>query len=84
MKFKPTHGAVFFAWIYAISPTWLNDFRVNATRFAYSTLESRALHGINFGLPYVYIEGFPGGVPNLNHHRGPQRNRSPHRRREHL
>lgn len=65
LTFKPLNGAVTFAWVYAISPTWLNDFRVNGTRFAYSTLNPSTT-GINFGLPYVYIEGFPNGVPNLN------------------
>lgn len=62
--YYPTNGASTLAWIWTISPTWLNDLRGNVTRWAYNQLSGNS--GINWGIPYVYVQNLPGGVANIN------------------
>ncbi|MEO8725365.1 MAG: TonB-dependent receptor, partial [Acidobacteriaceae bacterium] len=64
LKDKPTNAEAMVAWIYAISPTWLNDFRINGTRFAFNELNKST--GIDFGLPYTDVENLPNGVSRIN------------------
>jgi len=62
--YYPENGASTLAWIWTISPTWLNDLRGNVTRWAYNQLSRNS--GINWGIPYVYVQNLPGGVANIN------------------
>jgi hypothetical protein len=64
LHYYPENGASTIAWIWTISPTWLNDLRGNVTRWAYNQLGSNT--GINWGIPYAYVQNLPGGVPNIN------------------
>lgn len=64
LHYSPLNGATTLAWVWNITPTWLNDLRGNATRWAYNELNKNT--GVNWGLPYVYVQNMPGGVPNIN------------------
>jgi len=63
LTYAPRNGATTLAWIWTVSPTMLNDARVNGTRWAYNTLSGT---GINWGIPSVYIQNMPGPVGNIN------------------
>jgi len=63
LSYTPHNGATMLAWVWTISPTMLNDARVNATRWAYNTLNSTS---INWGIPYVFVQNMPGAVGNIN------------------
>ena len=45
-------------WTRVLSPTMVNEARVNATRFAYNEIESSS--ETNFGIPRIEIENMPG------------------------
>ena len=59
LSYTPRNCATMLAWIWTISPTMLNDVRVNATRWAYNTLNSTS---IDWGIPAVYVQNMPGAV----------------------
>jgi len=63
LHFNPHNTAGMFAWVWAVSPSLLNDFRVNATRWAFSTVSGS---GVNWGIPYAYVQNMPGAVGNIN------------------
>lgn len=52
-----TSGTILYNAI--LSPTTLNEARVNATRFAEDQQQSAADAGVNFGIPRVEVEGLP-------------------------
>lgn len=45
-------------WTHVLSPTMVNEARVNATRFAFNEIESSS--ETNFGIPRIEIENMPG------------------------
>lgn len=53
-RFSP---AGFLSWVATISPTNVNEARVNFTRFAFNELTNNP--GINFGIPRIEIQGLP-------------------------
>jgi hypothetical protein len=54
---EPTNEFATITYTRVISPTMLNEARVNATRFAFNEVESSK--GTNFGLPRIEIENLP-------------------------
>ncbi|MBV8205195.1 MAG: TonB-dependent receptor, partial [Acidobacteria bacterium] len=63
LAYTPNNSASMLAWIWTLSPSMLNDARVNFTRWAYNELSSSS---VNWGIPYVYVQNMPGGVGNIN------------------
>ncbi len=58
VPFKPLNSAETLIWIHTFSPTWLNEARANATRFADNEIND-AGNTVNFGIPYVNIQNYP-------------------------
>ena len=54
---EPTNAFAMITYTRVISPTMLNEARINATRFAFNEIESSK--GTNFGLPRIEIENLP-------------------------
>lgn len=63
LSYSPHNTASMLAWVWAISPSMLNDLRANVTRWAYSTVTGS---GVNWGIPYAYVQNMPGPVGNIN------------------
>lgn len=53
-RFSP---AGFLSWVSTISPTTINEARLNFTRFAFNELTANP--NVNFGIPRIEIEGLP-------------------------
>ena len=61
LPFKPLNTAGTFIYIHTFSPTWLNEFRANGTRFADNGIaDGGGL--VNYGIPFINIQGV--GVSN--------------------
>jgi hypothetical protein len=60
VPFKPLNTAETFIFIHTFSPTLLNEFRANATRFADNEIQDGA-GTVNYGLPYIDVQNIPGG-----------------------
>ena len=58
LPFKPLNSAETLIWIHTFSASWLNEARVNATRFAENGLND-AGNTVNFGLPFVNVQNYP-------------------------
>jgi hypothetical protein len=58
LPFKPLNSAETLIWIHTFSPTWLNEARVNGTRFAENGLKD-AGNTVDFGIPYVNVQSLP-------------------------
>jgi hypothetical protein len=56
--FKPLNSAATAIYIHTFSPTWLNEARVNGTRFAENGLTDAGTV-TNFGIPYVNVQTLP-------------------------
>ncbi len=56
--FKPLNSAATAIYIHTFSPTWLNEARVNGTRFAENGLRD-AGNVTNFGIPFVNVQTLP-------------------------
>ncbi|MEO7028318.1 MAG: carboxypeptidase-like regulatory domain-containing protein [Acidobacteriaceae bacterium] len=61
VPFKPLNTAGTIIYIHTFSPTWLNEFRANGTRFADNAIADGG-GIINFGIPFINIQGV--GVSN--------------------
>jgi hypothetical protein len=61
LPFKPLNSAATVIWIHTFSPNWLNEARVNGTRFAENGLTD-AGNTVNFGFPYVNVQTYPFGL----------------------
>jgi hypothetical protein len=57
VRFKPKNQDLMASWIRPFSSTWLNEFRFNATRWAYNTVQSSST--VDWGIPRVEIEDMP-------------------------
>ena len=58
VPFKPLNIAGTVIYIHTFSPSWLNELRVNGTRFADNGIQDGG--GIvNFGIPYINMQGMP-------------------------
>jgi hypothetical protein len=58
LPFKPLNSAATVIYIHTFSPAWLNEFRINSTRFADNGVRDAA--GVtNFGIPYVNVQTLP-------------------------
>ena len=55
LPFKPLNSAMTLIYIHTFSPTWLNEFRANGTRFVDNGTGDLG-GNINLGLPYIYAE----------------------------
>ena len=62
---KPLNSAATFIYIHTFSPTILNEFRANFTRFNDDQLAA-AGNSVNFGIPYINIQSLPVGG-NINY-----------------
>jgi hypothetical protein len=61
LPFKPLNSAATAIYIHTFSPSWLNEFRVNSTRFADNGIRDAA--GVtNFGIPFVNVQTLPWGI----------------------
>ncbi len=60
LYFKPTNTAYTAGYIKTINPTMINELRGNFTRFAENGLTDNK--GINFGIPRLQVEAYPGPV----------------------
>ncbi len=58
IPFKPLNSAATLIYIHTFSPSWLNEFRSNGTRFADNGPQD--FGNINLGLPYTYVQQ---GIP---------------------
>ena len=63
VPFKPLNSAATAIWIHTFSPTWLNELRGNGTRFSENGIKD-AGNAVNYGLPYINVQGWPGGINN--------------------
>ncbi|UWZ86305.1 TonB-dependent receptor [Occallatibacter riparius] len=58
VPFKPLNSAATAIYIHTFSPTWLNEFRANMTRFA----ENGVVDGgnqVDWGIPYINVQTMP-------------------------
>ena len=53
---KPQNQSHAFSWIRAITPTLINEARINFTRFAFNQVSANST--VNFGIPRIEIEGY--------------------------
>ena len=58
IPFKPLNSAATVIYIHTFSPSWLNEFRANGTRFADNG--PRDFGNINLGIPFTYVQQ---GIP---------------------
>ena len=58
LPFKPLNSAETAIWVHTFSPRWLNEARVNATRFAENGIADSG-NTVNFGLPYDNVQAYP-------------------------
>ena len=54
VPFKPLNSAATLIYIHTFSPTWLNEFRSNGTRFVDNGPAD--FGNINLGIPYTYVQ----------------------------
>jgi hypothetical protein len=62
VPFKPLNSAATLIYIHTFSPSWLNEFRVNGTRFAENGIKD-AGNTVNYGNPYINVQSMPGSNP---------------------
>ena len=55
VPFKPLNSAATFIYIHTFSASWLNEFRVNSTRFAENGIRD-AGNTVNYGTPYINVQ----------------------------
>jgi hypothetical protein len=61
LPFKPLNSAATAIYIHTFSPAWLNEARINSTRFADNGGKDAA--GVtNFGIPYVNVQTLPWAI----------------------
>jgi len=60
VPFKPLNTAETFIFIHTFTPSLLNEFRANATRFADNGIRDGA-GVVNYGIPYIDVQNIPGG-----------------------
>jgi hypothetical protein len=58
VPFKPLNSAATLIYIHTFSPTWLNEFRVNSTRFAENGIKD-AGSTVDYGIPYINVQTLP-------------------------
>jgi len=58
LSIQPLNQVQAFSFIRAFSPTLLNEFRVNFTRFNFNQIATS--QNVNFGIPRIEIEGYNG------------------------
>ena len=58
VPFKPLNSAATAIYIHTFSPTWLNELRLNGTRFAENGIRD-AGSTVNFGIPYINVQTLP-------------------------
>jgi hypothetical protein len=58
VPFKPLNSAATLIYIHTFSPTWLNEFRVNGTRFAENGIKD-AGSTVDYGIPYINVQTLP-------------------------
>jgi hypothetical protein len=58
VPFKPLNSAATLIYIHTISPTWINEFRVNGTRFAENGIKD-AGGTVDYGIPYINVQTLP-------------------------
>jgi hypothetical protein len=58
VPFKPLNSAETLIWIHTFSPTWLNEARANATRFADNAIADSG-NTVNYGIPYINVQNYP-------------------------
>ena len=61
LPFKPLNSAETLIWIHTFSATWLNEARVNGTRFAQNGVRD-AGNSVDFGIPYDNVQDYPFGL----------------------
>jgi len=61
IPFKPLNSAETLIYIHTFSPTWLNELRGNATRFADNALTD-AGNSVDYGLPYDNVQNYPFAI----------------------
>jgi Carboxypeptidase regulatory-like domain/TonB dependent receptor len=61
IPFKPLNTAGTIIYIHTFSPSWLNEFRANGTRFADNGISDGG-GLVNYGIPFINIQS--SGVPN--------------------
>ena len=54
---QPFSPSGFLSWVFAISPTWINEARFNFTRYGYNQLQSNP--GVDWSIPRTEIQGLP-------------------------
>ena len=58
VPFKPQNTAATLIYIHTFSPTWLNELRVNGTRFAENGIKDAGTT-VNYGTPYINVQSLP-------------------------
>jgi hypothetical protein len=58
VPFKPLNSAATFIYIHTFSATWLNELRVNSTRFAENGIKD-AGNTVDYGIPYINVQSLP-------------------------
>jgi hypothetical protein len=58
IPFKPLNSAATLIYIHTFSPTWLNEFRANSTRFADNGVRDGG-GAVDFGVPYDNVQNYP-------------------------
>jgi len=61
---KPTNPAGTLLWNWTVSPTLLNEARLNFSRFSYDEVSTNSV--VNFGIPEVQVEGVFNTGPRLD------------------
>lgn len=61
---KPTTPAGTLLWNWTISPTLLNEARLNFSRFSYDEVSTNSI--VNFGIPEIQVEGIFATGPRLD------------------
>jgi hypothetical protein len=58
VPFKPLNSAGTAIYIHTFSPSWLNEFRANFTRFAENGIVDGG-NSVNWGIPYINVQSMP-------------------------
>jgi hypothetical protein len=58
IPFKPLNSAATMIYIHTFSPTWLNEFRANSTRFADNGVRDGG-GVVDYGIPYDNVQNYP-------------------------
>jgi hypothetical protein len=58
VPFKPLNSAVTAIYIHTFSPTWLNEFRANGTRFFDNGIADSG-SVVDYGIPYINVQSLP-------------------------